>query len=216
MVRKNICNCGQWLIKRESAFTHQNKHDQSQLCHRDLHIRAAVHCDSLPLGQPAVELLRIRRLLKLCMFYQLDYGIFGTDIFRFGGSRSSRRGDFDIDEEIHYPTRPVDKEKAENELVINIKKATSPEESAPKQKHVRSLSKPVYTFQNANDPNQNVSFILGIIILQYLSGMVCGCNLFWRTKFRLSKLSSLYTRSYRKAIRWYVILEGCELLTYPR
>jgi hypothetical protein len=123
---------------------------------------------------------------------------------RFGGSRS-RRADFDMDEEIHYPTRPVDKEKAENELVINIKKATSPEESAPKQKHVRSLSKPVHTIQNANDPNQNVSFTLGIIILQYLSGMVYGCSLFWQTKFRLSKLSLLYTRSYRKAIRWYVI-----------
>jgi len=40
---------------------------------------------------------------------------------------------------MHYPTRPVDKDKAENELVINIKKATSPEESAPKQKHVRSM-----------------------------------------------------------------------------
>jgi huntingtin-interacting protein 1-related protein len=32
----------------------------------------------------------------------------------------------------------VDKDKAENELVVNIKKATSPEETAPKQKHVRS------------------------------------------------------------------------------
>lgn len=40
---------------------------------------------------------------------------------------------------MHYPTRPVDKDKAEGELVVNIKKATSPEESAPKQKHVRSL-----------------------------------------------------------------------------
>ena len=60
---------------------------------------------------------------------------------RFGGNRA-RRNDFDIDEEIHYPTRPVDKDKAENELVINIKKATSPEETAPKQKHVRSLSNP--------------------------------------------------------------------------
>jgi hypothetical protein len=41
---------------------------------------------------------------------------------------------------MHYPTRPVDKDKAEHELVINIKKATSPEETAPKQKHVRSMS----------------------------------------------------------------------------
>ena len=39
---------------------------------------------------------------------------------------------------MHLPTRPVDKDKAEAELVINIKKATSPEETAPKQKHVRS------------------------------------------------------------------------------
>jgi len=56
---------------------------------------------------------------------------------RFAGSRGRHSG-FDVDEEIHYPTRPVDKEKAEHELVVNIKKATSPEESAPKQKHVRS------------------------------------------------------------------------------
>ena len=46
---------------------------------------------------------------------------------------------FDIDgDEVHLPTRPVDKEKAEQELAINIKKATSPDETAPKQKHVRS------------------------------------------------------------------------------
>ncbi|KAH8997327.1 ANTH domain-containing protein [Lactarius akahatsu] len=46
---------------------------------------------------------------------------------------------FDIDgDEVHYPTRPVDKDKAEQELIVNIKKATSTEETAPKQKHVRS------------------------------------------------------------------------------
>ena len=46
---------------------------------------------------------------------------------------------FDLDgDEVHYPTRPVDKDKAEQELAVNIKKATSTEESAPKQKHVRS------------------------------------------------------------------------------
>ncbi|WVQ89594.1 hypothetical protein IAS59_003356 [Cryptococcus gattii] len=38
----------------------------------------------------------------------------------------------------HQPTRPVDKEKTEAELSVNIKKATSPEETAPKQKHVRT------------------------------------------------------------------------------
>jgi hypothetical protein len=60
-------------------------------------------------------------------------------IYRHSGSRTRQTG-FDIDgDELHYPTRPVDKDKAEAELVINIKKATSPEESAPKQKHVRSM-----------------------------------------------------------------------------
>ena len=38
----------------------------------------------------------------------------------------------------HFPTRPVDREKAEQELSLNIKKAMSLEEAAPKQKHVRS------------------------------------------------------------------------------
>lgn len=32
---------------------------------------------------------------------------------------------------LHQPTRPVDKEKNEAELSLNIKKATSPEETAP-------------------------------------------------------------------------------------
>ncbi|OWT38954.1 cytoskeleton assembly control protein [Cryptococcus neoformans] len=44
----------------------------------------------------------------------------------------------------HQPTRPVDKEKTEAELSVNIKKATSPEETAPKQKHVRKCI--VYTW----------------------------------------------------------------------
>jgi huntingtin-interacting protein 1-related protein len=42
-------------------------------------------------------------------------------------------------DEVHYPTRPVDKDKAEQELVVNIKKATNTDETAPKQKHVRSM-----------------------------------------------------------------------------
>lgn len=59
---------------------------------------------------------------------------------RFSGSSGrSRQTDFDDPRDsVHYPTRPVDKDKAEAELTINIKKATSPEETAPKQKHVRS------------------------------------------------------------------------------
>jgi hypothetical protein len=60
--------------------------------------------------------------------------------YRFSSGRT-RQNAFDVDgDEVHYPTRPVDKEKAEQELVVNIKKATSPEETAPKQKHVRSAS----------------------------------------------------------------------------
>ncbi|KAL9932539.1 hypothetical protein V8E36_008656 [Tilletia maclaganii] len=46
--------------------------------------------------------------------------------------------------EEHMPTRPVDKEKAESELSLNIKKATSADETAPKQKHVRKAI--VYTW----------------------------------------------------------------------
>lgn len=57
-----------------------------------------------------------------------------TDPQHRWNSRSDQRDD------IHYPTRPVDKEKAEAELTLNIKKATSPEEGAPKSKHVRSMS----------------------------------------------------------------------------
>ncbi|KAI3627630.1 SLA2 [Malassezia furfur] len=34
-------------------------------------------------------------------------------------------------------TRPFDRDKTEQELVVHLKKATSPEETAPKQKHVR-------------------------------------------------------------------------------
>ena len=40
----------------------------------------------------------------------------------------------------HQPSRPVDRDKAESELALNIKKATNTDETAPKQKHVRSVS----------------------------------------------------------------------------
>ncbi|KAI1315799.1 sla2 Src-like adaptor 2 [Mortierella claussenii] len=43
-----------------------------------------------------------------------------------------------------FSSRPVDRDKAETELVLHIKKATSPEETAPKQKHVRACI--VYTW----------------------------------------------------------------------
>ncbi|KAG8761978.1 sla2 Src-like adaptor 2 [Ceratobasidium sp. 423] len=58
-----------------------------------------------------------------------------------GGRTRQNQSDF-LDErgrgDPHFPTRPVDRDKAEAELTLNIKKATSPEETAPKQKHVRS------------------------------------------------------------------------------
>ncbi|KIK39735.1 hypothetical protein CY34DRAFT_807913 [Suillus luteus UH-Slu-Lm8-n1] len=80
---------------------------------------------------------------------------------------SRRRPNFDIDgDEVHYPTRPVDKDKAENELVINIKKATSPEESAPKQKHVRKCI--VYTW----DYHSSISFWSGLRVQPILSDEV--------------------------------------------
>ncbi|KAF9056600.1 ANTH domain-containing protein [Panaeolus papilionaceus] len=77
------------------------------------------------------------------------------------GSRS--RQNFDVDDEVHYPTRPVDKDKAEHELVINIKKATSPEESAPKQKHVRKCI--VYTW----DYHSSISFWSGLRVQPILA-----------------------------------------------
>lgn len=111
----------------------------------------------LSLETPARLSLSFTRLRNICSFYYRDcvslvgeYNSYLTNVRparadgnitlilqRFAGSRGRHSG-FDVDEEIHYPTRPVDKEKAEHELVVNIKKATSPEESAPKQKHVRS------------------------------------------------------------------------------
>lgn len=43
-----------------------------------------------------------------------------------------------FDQQVHYPTRPVDKERAELDVAVALEKATNAEEVAPKQKHVRS------------------------------------------------------------------------------
>ncbi|KAJ8522033.1 hypothetical protein ONZ45_g1358 [Pleurotus djamor] len=67
---------------------------------------------------------------------------------------------------MHYPTRPVDKDKAEHELVINIKKATSPEETAPKQKHVRKCI--VFTW----DYHSSISFWSGLRVQPILADEV--------------------------------------------
>lgn len=78
-----------------------------------------------------------------------------------------------MDEEVHYPTRPVDKDKAEQELVVNIKKATSPEETAPKQKHVRSAF-PMYDAKCSNQLCRMHCIYLGLsfvyIILERTAG----------------------------------------------
>ncbi|TFK56684.1 cytoskeleton assembly control protein [Heliocybe sulcata] len=85
---------------------------------------------------------------------------------RLQGQRTRQTG-YDLDgDEIHYPTRPVDKEKAEQELVINIKKATNPDETAPKQKHVRKCI--VYTW----DYHSSISFWTGLRVQPILADEV--------------------------------------------
>lgn len=88
-----------------------------------------------------------------------------TKVNRF--SNKGGRG-FDVDEEMHYPTRPVDKEKAEHELVINIKKATSTEETSPKQKHVRSKIVSLLTFASADDPTRVHRIHLGLSFVYFI------------------------------------------------
>ncbi|KAL5535815.1 SLA2 [Sanghuangporus sanghuang] len=89
-----------------------------------------------------------------------------TQPYTMYNNRRSGPG-YDIDgDEVHYPTRPVDKDKADHELVINIKKATSTEESAPKQKHVRKCI--VYTW----DYHSSMAFWTGLRVQPILSDEV--------------------------------------------
>lgn len=81
--------------------------------------------------------------------------------------------DFERDEQqnrartsAHVPTRPVDRDKAEQELSVNIKKATSTEETAPKQKHVRKCI--VYTW----DYRSSASIWSGLRVQPILSDEV--------------------------------------------
>ncbi|KAF5385055.1 hypothetical protein D9615_001319 [Tricholomella constricta] len=87
-------------------------------------------------------------------------------IVRMLGGGRQRPGGFDVDEEVHYPTRPVDKDKAEHELLVNIKKATSPDETAPKQKHVRKCI--VFTW----DYHSSISFWSGLRVQPILADEV--------------------------------------------
>ncbi|KAI0727814.1 cytoskeleton assembly control protein [Fomitopsis betulina] len=78
-----------------------------------------------------------------------------------------QRSRYDMEnDEVHYPTRPVDKDKAESELVVNIKKATNPDETAPKQKHVRKCI--VYTW----DYHSSISFWTGLRVQPILADEV--------------------------------------------
>ncbi|EPT01538.1 hypothetical protein FOMPIDRAFT_1144834 [Fomitopsis schrenkii] len=78
-----------------------------------------------------------------------------------------QRSRYDLEnDEVHYPTRPVDKDKAEAELVVNIKKATNPDETAPKQKHVRKCI--VYTW----DYHSSISFWTGLRVQPILADEV--------------------------------------------
>ncbi|KAI0931689.1 hypothetical protein AcV5_004880 [Taiwanofungus camphoratus] len=84
----------------------------------------------------------------------------------FSGQRT-RQTAYDVDaDEVHYPTRPVDRDKAEAELVVNIKKATNPDETAPKQKHVRKCI--VYTW----DYHSSISFWTGLRVQPILADEV--------------------------------------------
>ncbi|KAH9950879.1 cytoskeleton assembly control protein [Amylocystis lapponica] len=85
----------------------------------------------------------------------------------FSSGRTRQTGPYDMDgDEVHYPTRPVDKDKAEAELVVNIKKATNPDETAPKQKHVRKCI--VYTW----DYHSSISFWTGLRVQPILADEV--------------------------------------------
>lgn len=88
------------------------------------------------------------------------------------GNRSAANDYIDRDDDggasrqAHFPSRPVDNDKAEQELSLNIKKATSPEEAAPKQKHVRKCI--VYTW----DYHSSASIWTGLRVLPILTDEV--------------------------------------------
>ncbi|KAK7059202.1 sla2 Src-like adaptor 2 [Paramarasmius palmivorus] len=71
-----------------------------------------------------------------------------------------------MNDDIHFPTRPVDRDRAEADLAVHIKKATSPEESAPKQKHVRKCI--VFTW----DYHSSISFWSGLRVQPILADEV--------------------------------------------
>ncbi|GAA5869826.1 hypothetical protein JCM1840_007646 [Sporobolomyces johnsonii] len=99
-----------------------------------------------------------------------------SSLFRSSAGRSATsdyidrdRDDYDSPRPAHVPhapTRPVDKDKAEIELGNAIKKATNPDETAPKQKHVRKAI--VYTW----DYRSSASIWSGLRVQPILSDEV--------------------------------------------
>ena len=120
---------------------------------------------------------------------------------------------FDIDDdEVHDLTRPMDKDKAEQELATNIKKATSTDENSPKQKHVRSTcAAPVISI---SDAPQNVSNTLGITTRPSLSGQDFVSSQFSSMVFRPSRRSLWCIGSSRKDTQSCVMNPFTLLTTY--
>lgn len=121
---------------------------------------------------------------------------------RFSGTRTRQnQSDFLSDDrrstEPHYPTRPVDRDKAEAELTLNIKKATSPEETAPKQKHVRSKQTPILP-RFPLTVRQNASSIRGTTTRPCPFGLGCVSSPSCPTRSRHSRRSLPCTRFSRK------------------
>ncbi|ODN78688.1 hypothetical protein L202_04266 [Cryptococcus amylolentus CBS 6039] len=90
---------------------------------------------------PALLVLCISASLCISLHLSRPPPMFGRNNADFDDYPSARA---QANANSHQPTRPVDKDKTETELSTSIKKATSPEETAPKQKHVRKCI--VYTW----------------------------------------------------------------------
>jgi huntingtin-interacting protein 1-related protein len=76
-----------------------------------------------------------------------------------------------MDDEAQNTTRP-DRVRVEQELAVNIKKATSPEESAPKQKHVQSASCFALPASRLNTGSECITYTW-----DYVSSMSCWMTL---------------------------------------
>jgi hypothetical protein len=101
--------------------------------------------------------------------------------------------------------RTVEHTKTDQELAINIKKATNSDEISPKRKHVRACI--VYTWDHKSSQafwtgiKVQVPRLLCLYTKQLLTRPLISGSLFLPTRSRLSKLSSPSTKCCRKATR---------------